>query len=1147
MKIGDFKFDSSILEKEQLVEAPACCNCSAVQNKISLNELFRTVFSSAHSKVAFADDGLALSFDELDNISCAVANFILQQDYGYEAAVGVLCTRGSLFLAAGLGILRSGAVYIPVEKELPLARQEIMLAPVKLLLTDSSCLREAEYFKFKNSGIRHIVCLDSPQFEAVIERGAELNSTAFWEHVAANGSDQGWKSFIDGKIVSSDVLKSLAANIINKSGLRDKKQKRVLDIGSGSGIVAEALLDVADSYSAVELARNELDRIERRNNPHPVKVHQMEAVDICFLEGEEFDFINLTGVVENFPGYNYLRRVLSHGVDKLSAEGTLFIGAVWDLDKKDAFRKTLKEHASRSGNNRGLLRFDVCAELFLPESFFTQWAAESKVPVEISISRPEVGCKEISDYRFDVVITKKSVAETSAVQTRFGSDYLYSLPAVELPDCKPEQAAYIVYTSGSTGTPKGVVVEHRNLIDILSVLKEYSKDCARVSLVAPLSFDASIQQLALSFFCGKFLYIHSDEQRKSPEKFFNSIVKRRIDLCDMTPAFFNVLVDYLFEHKLSLPVKKVLLAGEILRPDTIQKFYSLTGNKNVVLYNVYGPTECTVDTTTFRIDFNNYDRFSAYPIGTPFEGSTITIRDKEGRVVPDTLTGEIWISGAGVSRGYLNTENDGAFVQIDGQRSYRTGDYGFRKNGLVYYVGRYDQQVKIRGNRVEIGEVENIISGFPGVRQVVVVADNFRSGDEKCLAAYVVGDIEVADLKKYLEQLLPLYCVPDFFVPMLELPLSVNRKVDKKALPSPKDHKINSNGRKLFGPVEEKMAVIWKKLLGVDVSDADANFFSLGGHSILAIRLIAMIDKELGLHVSLAELFSHPTIAKLSELFAGKKKIDNSPVIKICQGAGDKSIFLFHPIGGSVFCYSELANLLGHEYSVYAVEAAGFSPEKNSLNTELHRVEDLADYYLSEILKVESEGIIFGGWSFGGLVAYEAACRYDKLGYSSGDVLILDSLADNAESRQVVAKDDVGLLKSILQDSMSFDENKLRSLPREKKLDYLIECGENAGMLPSGFSSVQMDNLLQTYRSNAIAAARYEHPTRSTKRILLIRAMEFAENSQWFNSDKYLGWSKFLNQDDISLKWTSGTHENMLSPGLVGNVAKHILEYLSHD
>jgi acyl carrier protein len=353
-----------------------------------------------------------------------------------------------------------------------------------------------------------------------------------------------------------------------------------------------------------------------------------------------------------------------------------------------------------------------------------------------------------------------------------------------------------------------------------------------------------------------------------------------------------------------------VIAGEVLRPDTVQKFYGIPGNEKVVIFNVYGPTECTVDTTTHRIDFANHGSFPVFPIGRPLEGTLVTIRDKNGQALPDSVAGEICISGAGVSRGYFNVDGSSAFVTLDGQRAYRSGDFGFMEKGVVFYLGREDQQVKIRGNRVEIGEIESAIAGYPGVRQVVVLADSFLANEDKALAAYVVGDVDLTQLRSYLEQLLPSYCVPGYFVPMSELPLTTNRKVDKKVLPSPKLAATRREGRKLSGPVEEALAAIWKKLLGVTVTDAEANFFDLGGHSILAVRLIAMVEKELSLSLTLSDLFTHPTIGQLSALFAGKTTQANSPVIRLSHHEGAKNLFLFHPIGGSVFCYSELARCL---------------------------------------------------------------------------------------------------------------------------------------------------------------------------------------------------------------------------------------------
>ncbi len=1225
MKISDLKFASPAAET---IRKQATALATG-----TLETLFRTVAHGSAEHAALEDATTTLRFAELDALSAAIARFVTARNYGPEPVVGVVCMRGAPYLAAALGVMRAGAVYLPIEQDLPQVRKEIMLRPARLLITDTHCLRDAEYLRYRNPGIAHILCIDSPEYDTCMERPSALSSTAYWEHLAGPGSDQGWKSLFSGELVADEALQAMAANVLKKSGIATKPRGRVLDIGSGSGIVAQTLAGVAGQYTAVELARNELDRVERLSASASVAMHHMEAVDIGFLQGEPYDGIILNGVVENFPGYAYLRTVLNHAVRRLSDDGVLFVGAVWDLEARDALRDALRNHAQTSGNARGLSSFEASEALFLSRKFFTEWAQESPVPVRVCFSplagpdatgrdaqslndteqqhlpgrvdrpdwtdRPDrenrakpadmtgrvyltdrADWTELVDYRFDVVITRSPQSTFSRTdKTRFGLNDALSAPDVAFPLCTPEQAAYIVYTSGSTGIPKGIVVEHRNLLHILMALRKFSEGCHRAALVAPLSFDASIQQIAVSLFLGKPLYVMSDEERKNPEAFLRCVHERNIDLCDMTPAFFNVLVEYLHERNLSLPIVRILLAGEILRPDTIQKFYHIAGNEQVVLFNVYGPTECTVDSSAFRIDKDNYKNFSAYPIGTPLEGCVISVRDKNGSPLPDSVTGEIWISGNGVTRGYLdipeeqdgknrlnepesqcrlsrqNTPEKSPFLSEQGTRWYRTGDYGFMVNGLAYYQGREDQQVKIRGNRVEIGEVENAIATFPGVKQVAVVAGTFSTGEDKTLAAYVVGNADIPALRHYLERQLPSYYVPGYYVPMTELPLSANRKVDKKALPSPSarphTHLEEKEGtpttrRPPEGPLEEALASMWKRLLGVEVTDTEANFFSLGGHSILAIRLIAMIEKELHAHITVTELFAHPTLALLAHFFAGKAKEQEGPIIKLCHCEGGKKLFLFHPVGGSVFCYSALMEHLRHAYTVYAVEAAGFRPERTALNTELHRVEGLAAYYLEEILKVETDDILFGGWSFGGLLAYETACLYEKTGRKTDSVLILDSVANNSGAKQMAAKDDVEMLKSLLQNTLAFDETTLRSLPRAHRLAYLVECGEKTGLLPAGFSAVQMDNLLQTYRSNAIAAARYERPTRSDKKILLVRALEFSGNVQIVPDDVYQGWSDFLKKSNITLAWTEGTHETMLSPGLAGNVAKHILEYLNN-
>lgn len=1167
MKIADITFGASAkngLDKKSSGASAAGLSCAqpsylsasaasapaTVAAWSSFEALICAVAEKNPNLTALAGGDSSLTFAELKDFSARIAGFIQSQNYGPETPVGVLCGRGAVYLAAAIGIMRASAVYVPVERELPRTRQETMLRPVRLLVTDRATLAEAEYHRYRNTNIAHVLCLDAPVFTDVLESGG-LSSTEYWEHIAEPGCDRGWLDDLDAQPLAPEILARMADSVLQKTGLSTDivlgankgSGKSVLDVGSGSGLVAQSLAAAASRYTAVDIARNELDRVLDLSGPACITAHRMEAVDICFFDDECFDLVVLNGVVESFPGYNYLRRVLDHAVERLAPGGSIFVGAVRDMDRKDDLRAAIWQQALTSGNQGALLRFEGSAELFVPRRFFTAWAAECPQPVEVLFS-PFVSGGQADAFRYDVRIVQ-STSRTASPRGHFDLRDVEASQPAPLAAAGADAAAYIVYTSGSTGQPKGVVVEHRHLLHIAHALRDFSEGCATVGLVAPLSFDASIQQLAVSVFCGKSLYVMSDEERKNPAAFCNCILQKGIDLCDMTPAFFNVLVDYLQQHHKPLPLKRILLAGEVLRPDVIQKFYEIPGNERVVLFNIYGPTECTVDSTFFCIDFQNHKDFSAFPIGRPLDGVAVFVLDKQQRPVPESVTGELWITGAGVSRGYLDGASPGAFTEYAGRRCYRTGDNGFIQNGLAFYRGREDQQIKIRGNRVETGEVEKAVGAFPGVRQAVVVADFYQSGSEKSLAAYVVGDVNAADLRSFLEQQLPSFCVPDFIVPMVELPLSPNRKVDKKALPSPLGRAEACPGRSPQGAVEQTLAAMWKRLLGFEITDADASFFSLGGHSIMAVRLIAMVEKELHAHLTVNELVAHPSIARLANLVQGKGGSHSGPIIPLCHCPNGKNLFMFHPVGGSVYCYSELARLLQSRYSLYAVEPAGFQAEKNVLNTELLRVQDLAALYLDEILKVTTDNIIFGGWSFGGLLAYEAACLYAARGGDPGPVLILDTVLDNTRARQLAAKDDVELLKNQLHEALAFDEDKLRAMNRADRLVYLVECGEKAGLLPPNFSPAQMENLLQTYRLNAIAAARYDNPTPSNLRLLYVRALDFASNPYIRFDDMYQGWSRFLPEGNITLRWTGGTHESMLSAGLVENVASIISGYLA--
>jgi len=433
----------------------------------------------------------------------------------------------------------------------------------------------------------------------------------------------------------------------------------------------------------------------------------------------------------------------------------------------------------------------------------------------------------------------------------------------------PRHLAYVIYTSGSTGEPKGVMVEHGQVVNLWQGLEQSifrAHACRRVSLNASISFDASVQQL-VQLLSGRTLVIVPSSVRRNMPDLCRFIDEARIDAFDCTPAQLNALLG-----AGTLPVGQLQLAlvgGEAIDP----ALWARLGTAgSTTFYNVYGPTECTVDATCMRI------RATDSPaIGRPIANTRIYVLDRHGQPVPCGVAGEIHIGGAGVARGYLNRPEltrqcfvADPFAAQPGARMYRTGDLGrWLPDGRIEYLGRNDQQVKIRGFRIELGEVEAQLNKQPGVREAVVLAREDSPGDKR-LVAYVVGQPgvppDVAGLRQALAQVLPAYMVPAAYVVLQALPLTPHGKLDRQALPAPDGTAYAQREYEApQGEVETALAEIWATLLQLDRVGRHDHFFELGGHSLLAVQMTSRVRQRLGLEVVLADLFAQPAL----QAFAG--------------------------------------------------------------------------------------------------------------------------------------------------------------------------------------------------------------------------------------------------------------------------------------
>lgn len=459
---------------------------------------------------------------------------------------------------------------------------------------------------------------------------------------------------------------------------------------------------------------------------------------------------------------------------------------------------------------------------------------------------------------------QNNAAEVIDIKEQFG-DILRQSRDNPLKTSLASNVAYIIYTSGSTGQPKGVMVEHRQLVASTVTRNLYYKNINAAFLIPSFSFDSSVAVIFGIFLRGGTLLLSRNESMKKVNHLRKLLKRADTILC--VPSYYEFLLNEGIVQDLTLST--VILAGESLSSTLVARHYNQAGH--VALFNEYGPTECAVWSTVAAIQSGE-----KVTIGRPIANVNVYILDGSGELVPVGVAGEIHISGSGVARGYLNREEltrqkfvPDPFSSEAGARMYRTGDLGrWLPDGRIEFLGRSDDQVKIRGYRIEPAEIENTLLQSPLVQQGIVVALKDKE-ENNYLAGYVVATakFEREAIISFLRTKLPDYMVPMIWVELPALPLTPNGKVDKKALPNP-ETAVKLSGR-YAAPrscPEKEMVVIWQNLLGAERVGIYDNFFEIGGHSILAIRLASTIRKELNLEISVKDIFNRPTIAQLAAI-----------------------------------------------------------------------------------------------------------------------------------------------------------------------------------------------------------------------------------------------------------------------------------------
>ncbi len=570
---------------------------------------------------------------------------------------------------------------------------------------------------------------------------------------------------------------------------------------------------------------------------------------------------------------------------------------------------------------------------------------------------------------------------------------------------RPDQLAYVIYTSGSTGKPKGVMVEHRNAISFFAAIEHnIAFDAHGVMLAsASISFDMSVIEILASLCHGRRLVVLGDsvlgEALDARYTLPELVGRHGVTHIQCTPSQAQMLLLDPAGRSALASLEQLLVGGEALAQELSDELCSVVSGEVI---NVYGPTETTVYATTTKVAAGQ-----RVTIGRPIPNTVLFVLDAWGKPVPKGAPGELFIGGPGVTRGYLARPELTAqrFVPNTvcpelSPRLYRSGDLvRYAPDGTLLYLGRNDHQVKIRGYRIELGEIESAIRRKPGVKEAVVVARG--SGAEKRLVGYLVAESDFAGedaLRAELRRELPEFMVPPALVVLDALPLNSNGKVDRNLLPEPSPELAAE--RNYVAPRDErerKLCEIWQRALGIPHVGVSDSFFDLGGHSLLALKIVNEIERYFSVRLPLATLFECPTVElfakRVSDIRARSAALRSpawTTIVPIQPRGSLPPLFCVAGVGGNPMNLRHLAAALGDDQPFYGLQFRGVDGQH-----EPHRtVRAMAEEFLADVRQVQPEGPYFlGGYSAGGLCAYEMAQLLRERGETVGQVVFFDTLS----------------------------------------------------------------------------------------------------------------------------------------------------------
>lgn len=691
--------------------------------------------------------------------------------------------------------------------------------------------------------------------------------------------------------------------------------------------------------------------------------------------------------------------------------------------------------------------------------------------------------------------------------------------------------AYVIFTSGSTGNPKGVCIEHGQLASYIQSI-DLETSCFnlnRFAFTSTIAADLGYTNLFFPLTKGGTVIIIPKDVTDDPDRLSLFLERNSVDCLKFAPSQFSFLLKAQVPFHI-LPKKLLILAGEVTPYSLISEVKKLNSDCKLIIN--YGPTETTISAMTNQAVYENPWKTNPF-LGHPNLNYHIYLMDERMGLVPIGVEGEIYIGGKSVARGYLNQPQltaDSFLMNPFSKESrlYKTGDRArYTKDGEIEFLGRKDRQVKIRGFRVELGEIEAALNKIPGVDQAAVV---YQSGTLVAFVVLKVGDsVSGEKIKRTLRDWLPSYMVPLEVSILPEFSLTPSGKIDFKSLKQHIPYSEKTITQFARDSVELTLTKIWEEVLKVDRLGVNESFFDLGGHSFLALDLILKIEDAFGVKLSLAILFESNTIEQLAEKIRNEAvSLYRTPLVVIQKGKELPAFFFVHPAGGQVLCYYDLAKSLKRDVPFYGLHAP-FMEEEG-----LHHhdsIEKIASKYLVDVRKIlpQMGPVVFGGWSLGGVIAFEMARHISVETGRFPFVVILDQGVSSLSGEEMSFLPDSEYIMKLLKQvetfnevdfGMKIDQFKGKSFEEQSHLVYHTFIEKR--LIPEDVQKENFLKFLEMQKIQSTALNKYK-PGKYAGPVLLIRAE--ASQSQK-NNVPSLFWDKVAS--DLTIQWVPGTHTSMM-------------------